>query len=76
MLIYGIGYSYVEEVCVKLNTVEQAGHLHLQVLDSPGASSKSQNSIFGCVESKQRPSSPATDTTQINHDQLFTIVIR
>lgn len=37
------------------------GKVNLQFLDSPGASSRSQNNIFGCVDNKQRPCSPATD---------------
>lgn len=48
---------------------------HLQLLDSPGASSKSQNNIFGCVEIKHRPSSPASNKQQDNSNQLFASVM-
>lgn len=55
----------------------------LQFLDSPGASFRSQNNIFGCVESKHRPSSPVSNNardklykyTQINYAPFVSILI-
>ena len=58
-----VSVCYIFSSSIESNDIHSkqswAKNPHLQFLDSPGASSKSQKSIFGCVDIKHRPSSPS-----------------